>query len=240
MERLEGFIPSDSIASLDTMAIEKMAITKNDRVLVVDSGPWAFGCRLCEYAGSVVELCTKGFAKKIEEKLMPPTVTNNTIIVGSEKRMPFKNEEFDLVVCKMALHHFKNMKKALKECARVLKKTGRMLIIDSIGPDTNRSEFNKLERLRDRRHIDCVTANELEKLISVSGLKINYSERAYAHIKAHTWATMAKANDKNVTKIMDALLDDIIENKKTGYEPFMLQKDIYFDYKFMLMLVGRA
>ncbi len=42
-------------------------------------------------------------------------------ILGNAEKMPFKDKEFDLVICKDALHHCENPEKAVKEIRRVAK-----------------------------------------------------------------------------------------------------------------------
>jgi len=42
-------------------------------------------------------------------------------ILGNAEKMPFKDKEFDLVICKDALHHCENPEKAVKEIKRVSK-----------------------------------------------------------------------------------------------------------------------
>lgn len=45
-------------------------------------------------------------------------------------KMPFNSQSFDLVVCKDSIHHFSNVKKAIKEMHRVLNKGGILYMQD--------------------------------------------------------------------------------------------------------------
>ena len=51
-------------------------------------------------------------------------------VVGDARKLPFKNESFDLVVAINMLHHVGNPQVVLKECYRVLKSGGRLLTVD--------------------------------------------------------------------------------------------------------------
>lgn len=53
-----------------------------------------------------------------------------TLIKGDVHKLPFLSDYFNLIVCKDSLHHFKNLKKALKEMYRVLNKNGLIYIQD--------------------------------------------------------------------------------------------------------------
>tara|TARA_Y100000034_G_scaffold86681_1_gene103922 strand:- start:409 stop:1014 length:606 start_codon:yes stop_codon:yes gene_type:complete len=49
-------------------------------------------------------------------------------ILGNAENMPFKNKEFDLVICKDVLHHCSNPKKVINEIKRV---SGDYIIIEA-------------------------------------------------------------------------------------------------------------
>ena len=48
--------------------------------------------------------------------------------VGSIEKLPYKDEQFDFVLCAGVIHHIKHDRIALKEAARVLKKGGKAFI----------------------------------------------------------------------------------------------------------------
>lgn len=51
-------------------------------------------------------------------------------VVADARKLPFKNNAFDLVVAINMLHHVDNPQTVLKECFRVLKSGGRLLTVD--------------------------------------------------------------------------------------------------------------
>lgn len=52
------------------------------------------------------------------------------LIVADARKLPFKDESFDVVFTKDTLHHIKEKEKALKEIKRVTKKGGRIYIVE--------------------------------------------------------------------------------------------------------------
>ena len=56
---------------------------------------------------------------------------NVEFIIGNAERMPYKNNEFDIVLAALVMEYFKDWDKVLKEVRRVLKKDG--IFIFSIG-----------------------------------------------------------------------------------------------------------
>ena len=47
----------------------------------------------------------------------------------SIEQMPFKNEQFDAVICSMVLEHLESLLEAVSEIARILERNGTLLII---------------------------------------------------------------------------------------------------------------
>lgn len=50
---------------------------------------------------------------------------------GTAESLPFPDDSFDLITCRYAAHHFSDVRKAVSEVARVLKKDGRFLFVIS-------------------------------------------------------------------------------------------------------------
>ena len=102
--------------------------------------------------------------------------------------MPFEDDAFDLVTCRLAVHHFADPAVQLTEMARVCKPGGIVVVVDLItvaDPDHDGSdaevkcaaaEHNRLEILRDPSHTRALSATELCGLVSASGLDLLQSE----------------------------------------------------------------
>lgn len=74
---------------------------------------------------------------------------------GTAESLPFPDDSFDIITCRYAAHHFSDVRKAVREVARVLKQDGRFLLVDHYAPeDPVLDEFvNHLNRLRDPSHV---------------------------------------------------------------------------------------
>ena len=57
-------------------------------------------------------------------------LNNVTFKIADVSRLPFKDNFFDLVICKDSLHHFGNLKRALREMCRVVKREGTVYLQD--------------------------------------------------------------------------------------------------------------
>jgi SAM-dependent methyltransferase len=73
---------------------------------------------------------------------------------ASAAALPYADGTFDIVTCRMVVHHFPSLAPSLTEMARVLKPGGQCIIVDIISPDDAAlADFiNRVEVLRDPSH----------------------------------------------------------------------------------------
>ena len=74
---------------------------------------------------------------------------------GRAEALPFGDESFDIVTCRIAAHHFEDPATFLREARRVLAPGGRFLLVDNIAPEDAdvASTMNRIERVRDPSHV---------------------------------------------------------------------------------------
>ncbi|MDA8206514.1 MAG: class I SAM-dependent methyltransferase [Thermaerobacter sp.] len=66
--------------------------------------------------------------------------------------LPFLDGTFDIVTCRRAAHHFRDVAAFLREARRTLSRSGRLGISDMTGSLHGIEWLNRLERLRDPSH----------------------------------------------------------------------------------------
>lgn len=87
--------------------------------------------------------------------------TYNIIPVeGQSESLPFKNNSFDIVTCRIAMHHFTKPEKFFRETSRVLKNMGVFVLIDSIVHEED-AYLNEIEYFRDNSHIRSYITSEV-------------------------------------------------------------------------------
>lgn len=74
---------------------------------------------------------------------------------GDAEALPFPDDAFDLVTCRLCAHHFADVPAALREMRRVLRPGGRLLLCDSMAPEDDAQDefFQDFETLRDPSHV---------------------------------------------------------------------------------------
>src|SRR5262249_690674 len=55
---------------------------------------------------------------------------NASFVVGNAEKLPFGDNEFDLVLNTISFHHYKHAQDAINEAYRVLKPNGKFLLMD--------------------------------------------------------------------------------------------------------------
>ena len=89
-------------------------------------------------------------------------ITNVLLQEANVERLPFVDESFDVVVCRAALHHFADPKRALAEArARHARRRPVRDVRLVVTAADARDRFDDLHRALDPSHVRCFTAEEL-------------------------------------------------------------------------------
>ncbi|CCK26390.1 Methyltransferase type 11 [Streptomyces davaonensis JCM 4913] len=90
------------------------------------------------------------------------------------EELPFPDASFDLVVSRLAPHHFQDMPKAVGEMTRLLRPGGRLAVIDLEGhTDPVIDALNhELEILHDPTHVRSYTLDEWVEFFQGAGLNV--------------------------------------------------------------------
>ena len=92
-------------------------------------------------------------------------------VVSRAEDLPFADDSFDVVVCRIAAHHFPYIERAVAEMARVSR---RLLVIDDLLFDGESVE--EAHRLRDPTHVRSYTEDEWRELVSANGFEVERLE----------------------------------------------------------------
>jgi ubiquinone/menaquinone biosynthesis C-methylase UbiE len=93
---------------------------------------------------------------------------------GRVESLPFEDASFDWVCTRYSAHHWTDIRKALRETRRVLKRGGGLIVIDTCAP-TNPlldTHLQTIELLRDGSHLRNYTSTEWKSLLMEAGFVI--------------------------------------------------------------------
>jgi ubiquinone/menaquinone biosynthesis C-methylase UbiE len=99
---------------------------------------------------------------------------NVDFIKGDAENMPFPEESFDIVTCRIAPHHFPNIKNFVAEAYRVLKPGGQFLLDDNVAPEDDDCDefYNTVEKMRDFSHYRAWKKTEWLQMLELEGFNI--------------------------------------------------------------------
>jgi len=98
-----------------------------------------------------------------------PSKSSVSINVTDVSELDFPDESFDVAFCINALHHFEKPELSIREVIRVLKKNGKLLIVDYESQALLTRIFNIIAKVQ-KRHRHFFTLFELTKYLKYLGL----------------------------------------------------------------------
>ena len=150
-----------------------VALGGSERVLDVGTGTGhtalAFAPHVAEVVGVDFTAAMLDEARRLAEE---QGAGNARFDEGDALALPYEDDSFDLVTCRVCAHHFTDAARSVREVARVLRPGGTFLLVDSISPEDAAEDtfFNAIELLRDRSHVRNYRLSEWEAMFAAAGL----------------------------------------------------------------------
>lgn len=100
-------------------------------------------------------------------------------LAADVEALPFRDESFGVVTCRIAAHHFPALPPALRQVSRVLQPGGSFLLQDILGhEDPEPAAFIlEVEKRRDPSHVRSVPRPEWEAFLTAAGLTVIDEDR---------------------------------------------------------------
>ncbi|WP_368655082.1 class I SAM-dependent methyltransferase [Ornithinibacillus sp. 4-3] len=124
------------------------------------------------------------------EKFIKGNGHSNVLFVeGDAEKMPFPDESFDMITCRIAPHHFPNITDFIKEVYRVLKPDGTFLLDDNVAPEDDMLDdfYNKVEKMRDYSHFRAWKKTEWLRMLELNGFEIQEFHRFEKRFEFENW-----------------------------------------------------
>ena len=121
--------------------------------------------------------------------------------------IPLPSESFDLVVCRVAAHHFHDVPRAMSEMTRLARPGGFVAVIDMEGdPDPEVDALNHdLEVLHDPTHVRSYTVAHWRGFFAAAGLEVTACENRCrefpAGLTVSRWCELGGSGEPALQKI---------------------------------------
>ncbi|WP_173917858.1 class I SAM-dependent methyltransferase [Halobacillus sp. Marseille-Q1614] len=101
-------------------------------------------------------------------------LSNVYYVIADAEQLPFIEESFDAVTCRIAPHHFPNPDRFIQEVHRVLKPGGSFIMVDNIAPEDDVLDkfYNTFEKMRDFSHHRALKVSEWKDFMQDSRLSV--------------------------------------------------------------------
>ena len=220
--------------------ISEVQPQKTDSVLDVASGTCICGRSFAPYVGQVTCLdLTPAMLSIGKEQAEKQGLKNMVFVTEDAGELPFLDNSFDIVVSRLAFHHFPNANRPFSEMTRVLKSGGKFVFIDmEAAEETLRTVQDEIETLRDPSHIRNLSKTEMLKLFSDNGLTVEKGNTTKIKKNLAEWLDFAKTPTNIMRDITNRFMDDLDGKSKTGFQPYKSSEGICFDHKWT-MIIGR-
>lgn len=128
-------------------------------------------------------------------------------VLSDAQAMPFGAGTFDVVACRIAAHHFQDLPAFVRECARVLRRAGRLYVFDLTSPEDAQAAqiVDRIERLRDPSHVWSHAPSTWRAAIGAAGLRLARLETPASTFGLEPWlarAKMAPAADREARALL--------------------------------------
>jgi SAM-dependent methyltransferase len=123
--------------------------------------------------------------------------------------LPFADDSFDVVACRIAAHHFADVATAVKEMARVAKH--RVVVCDNTFIS---EQGEQADRLRDPSHVRNYSVAEWHVFFEQAGLTVAEEAQLERWVEVEPWLERAGTPAEDAARVRELIAYDVVDGKK--------------------------
>jgi SAM-dependent methyltransferase len=128
-------------------------------------------------------------------------------VVASAEQLPFADGSFDVVVSRIAPHHFSDIRAAVAELERV---SNRLVVIEDTLYSSDRHE--EAERLRDPTHVRNYTERDWRSFLEGVGLEVEQIETFEIAHPLEEWLARTGCEGEDAERVRELLADRLTDD----------------------------
>lgn len=216
--------------------IEKVNPHKNDKILEVAAGTCICGRAFARHSAYVTCLDATSEMLEIGKKEAGAEHLDNMMFVkGVAEELPFLDDSFDIVISRLAFHHFVNPESIFSEMKRVLKPYGKLVIMDmTMQNEDLRIHVDDIERMRDFSHVKNLTIKEMSDLYANQNMELSFQEQIEVPVDLEKWMELTYTPESKRDEIRRLINSELEGTEKTGFYPYSEDGRIKFNHHWVL------
>jgi SAM-dependent methyltransferase len=167
----------------------------------------------CEGAGTALDVASGGghVTRRLREAgiqvtSLDPAPGMQPDVIARAEHIPFADGAFDVVVTRIAAHHFEDVPAAIAEMARV---AGKLVIVeDTLFAD---EAVEEAEKLRDPTHLRSYTEDEWRAFLEEAGLEVDAVEQFEKHHPLEAWLARTGCEGAEAERVRELLADRTVD-----------------------------
>ena len=221
---------AERVAEAESLA-RLVATAPADVAVDLACGPGTLALRFAKHVRWMCALdLTPAILKRAREKAAQEGLLGKLgFTIGDAQTLPFADGSLDLAVTSYSLHHISDPARVIREMARVVKRGGRVGLIDIIVPENPkvRALNHRIEWIRDHSHCRSLTLAEFRAMMNDAGLRVTAAEtREHPRTFEH-WMHVAgwKPSDAEYIEAHELMVSSIADDG-ANFHPRMEPADV--------------
>jgi ubiquinone/menaquinone biosynthesis C-methylase UbiE len=205
-------------------AAGRLPLHADQRALDVAAGTGHLSRAIAPRVGEVIAIdLTPAMLREGRLETAKAGLTNIEFTEADAAYLPFPDSCMDIVVSRLAIHHFEHPAVQLAEMVRVCKLGHGIGVVDLLSPDDESQveTYNRLERLRDSSHTTAFTRAQMAAALEAAGIALSSTDTRAIVVDAERWMEMTGTPAETAEAIRYALREDIAGRNPTGMRPFV-------------------
>lgn len=207
----------------DAETIARLADPQPEEIaLDLACGPGTFTIALARRARHVLGVdLTPALLERARRRVREECVWNVMLVCGDATALPLPDGSIGAASCGYSFHHMSEPLRALRELMRVLRRGGRLALVDIVVSRDAGSEANdQIERVRDASHRHTFRQAEFPEIVERAGFRVHKIEsldraRIFSEwMRIAAWAPTDSAW-RNTRRLMEASLPE----DSAGFHP---------------------
>jgi len=211
--------------------LKKCEITSSSHVCDVGTGTGTLAQFISPY-------CKKVDAVDISEDMLKIARLKNNkrnicYHLMNAENLDFKSNTFNCIVSRMCFHHVDSPLNAIKECYRVLKSNGKIVICEAVPPPGSFNFYVRMFKLKEKRHV--FIPDSLVHLLEQGGFEdIHFVFYNMPRVSIRNWLSNSGLSKQKQDTIFNIWLNSQ-RYVKEGHNLSVLDNDIFVDWSFLII-----